>query len=204
MDVESVFMSDKQSRYEQLSCLMDGELDQAAAMINSCNNELKNTWRRYHLIRDICRDAQMLHLPDDFSSRVMSALEAEPVVFNPRPVSRPQSWTSHKLFKPVAGLAIAATVAAITLVSLQNLYLPTEQNSIAVVANQQQSGSLKTLPAANNIAGSNLVTVSKKEERVIEDDGLNAYLIGHMEHASSAGAQGISPYVRLAGYDKSQ
>lgn len=189
------YMIDKPSRTEQLSCFMDGEADRnLKQVIAHHDEETRSCWRRYHLIRDVLRDGQPLKLSSGFCDRVMQALESEPVIFCPNRISRARF--ASKVLKPVAGLAIAASVAAVTVFSLQTLYLSPSDAPLTVAATAPQ-------PAAS--APGNLAAVSgRADTRVSEDDNLDAYLIGHMEHASAAGAQGIMPFVRLAGYERSQ
>lgn len=190
------YMIDKQSRTEQLSCFMDGETDgDLKQAVAHRDEETRGCWRRYHLIRDVLRDAQPLKLSSGFCDRVMQALENEPVVFCPNRLVR--SRLSAKYLKPVAGLAIAASVAAVTVFSLQTLYLSPSSDAPLTVA--------ATVPQPATSASGNLTVVSgRADTRASEDDNLDTYLIGHMEHASAAGAQGIMPFVRLAGYERSQ
>ena len=65
---------------EQLSALMDGEmLDSELLSELSRNPEMQKTWESYHLIRDSLRGdtSDVLHF--DISSRVMAAIEQEPL-----------------------------------------------------------------------------------------------------------------------------
>jgi sigma-E factor negative regulatory protein RseA len=70
---------------DQLSALMDGEFDIESAehLITSVKSggELKTCWAHYHLIGDSMRGD--IAMRQDFSQRVMSALENEPTVLVP-------------------------------------------------------------------------------------------------------------------------
>ena len=70
---------------DQLSALIDGEFDIASAehLIASAKTggELKQCWTHYHLIGDVMRGEN--HMRQDFSARLMSQLENEPIVFHP-------------------------------------------------------------------------------------------------------------------------
>ena len=82
---------------DQLSALIDGELEIESAdhLIASAKvgGELKQCWAHYHLIGDAIRgdfgrgEIEMRH---DFSHRVMSALENEPIVFAPNAINNIQ------------------------------------------------------------------------------------------------------------------
>ena len=186
-------MSKMQDVNESLSSFMDGELGDNTAVLDklkSCK-ETKACWLRYHMIRDTLRDSRPVNLSADFSSRVMNALESEPVIINPR-FSRYRASFRRHLFKPAAGLAIAASVAAITVFTMQAFYMSGSHPAFNVAANPTP-----TYPVA---------AVSSNESRVAEkqqDDDLNSYLIEHMEHAGGS-VQGVMPYVRLAGFEDNQ
>lgn len=185
---------------------MDGELKDLQAVTNAVENrETHACWHRYHMIRDILRDSRPVKLSGDFCFRVMQALESEPTVFNRHtPRSRKSPFTRN-IIKPVAGLAIAASAAAVTVFLLQNVYLSPVGDAYTAAANVPLSDSPKVAVNQNQSAGSaGMAVVVEGEGGVIEDESLNAYLIRHMEYASAGGGTGMLPYVRLAGYDNSQ
>ncbi|HEX5057676.1 MAG TPA: sigma-E factor negative regulatory protein [Gammaproteobacteria bacterium] len=185
-------MSKMQDFSESVSSFMDGELGDHSAVLDKLKNckETKACWLRYHMIRDTLRDSRPVNLSADFSSRVMNALASEPLIINPR-FSRYRASFRRHLFKPAAGLAIAASVAAITVFTMQTFYMPNSQSAFNVAANS----ATPVYPVA---------TVSSNEPRVDkQDDDLNSYLLEHMEH-SGGSVQGVMPYVRLAGFEDSQ
>ena len=106
---------------DQLSALIDGEFDIAAAehLITSAKSggELKSCWAHYHLIGDAMRgDVRMRH---DFSSRVMSALETEPTILAANQST--YGFVSGKLsrYKKSTKLwSLAASVAAVMFVGV--------------------------------------------------------------------------------------
>lgn len=89
---------------ENLSSLMDGELDDAAAA--RCIGELdadpalKALWNDYHLIGDAIRGSALLSV--DVSHDVSLALKQEPTVLAPKP----------KVHKPVGNVARYAMAAS--------------------------------------------------------------------------------------------
>ncbi|HSI24230.1 MAG TPA: sigma-E factor negative regulatory protein [Methylotenera sp.] len=120
---------------DQLSALIDGELDVASAehVIKAAKvgGELRNCWAHYHLIGDAIRGDighNEAHTSHDFSARVMGALENEPIIFAPNTninssagahistVSR-ASAKNNKLW------SIAASVAAVMFVGVMVLQL---------------------------------------------------------------------------------
>lgn len=95
---------------EQVSALMDGELEGPAAdaTMNSLGGEGDSleAWRTYHLIGDAMRDTRLLSA--GFAARFARQLEQEPTVLAPANLRR----ASAKRF----ALAAAASVAGVGLV----------------------------------------------------------------------------------------
>ncbi|HCN97656.1 MAG TPA: anti-sigma-E factor RseA, partial [Leclercia sp.] len=91
---------------EQLSALMDGEtLDSEMLNELSRSPEMQKTWESYHLIRDTLRGdtGELLHF--DISSRVMAAIENEPVSqatpLIPEAQPAPHLWQKMPFWKKV-------------------------------------------------------------------------------------------------------
>ena len=115
-------MSDKLSQAERISRLMDGEIDGSIDWL--CQDKSATAcWHRFHIIRDTMRDNQSSHLCKEFSINVMQALEQEPTIINPQSFSRRKSLKHQSFIKPIAGLAFAATLAAINGIEL-SIHLP--------------------------------------------------------------------------------
>ncbi len=102
---------------EQLSAFLDGELPEAETTLLlkrlERDDELKGTLSRYSLIGAALRAEGAVPDASNVASRVRAALVAEPAL-GARRVSR---W-----LRPVAGLAMAAGVAAATVVLLPFLF----------------------------------------------------------------------------------
>ena len=100
---------------EQLSAFMDGELgelqkNQVGQMLKE--TELLGTWRRYHLVSDCLRRSLPEHLDRELAGKVSSSIAGEPAIV------APARW-SRSLAKPAAGFAIAASVAALAILGIQ-------------------------------------------------------------------------------------
>ena len=80
---------DNPDNKETLSQLMDGEwqnIDSQARIADlCCNSELKATWARYHLARDVMKN-ESVKVDTDIASRVWAALEDEPAHTNVTPI----------------------------------------------------------------------------------------------------------------------
>jgi negative regulator of sigma E activity len=111
---------------EKLSAFLDNEAtrDEADSVINALlrDESLRESWTRQHWIRTTLRagDAEpAVAVDEDFSKRVMAAIEADeqPADARPRsdkvvPMRRPQ-----RRWRGVAGLAAAASVAGVVLLT---------------------------------------------------------------------------------------
>jgi sigma-E factor negative regulatory protein RseA len=177
---------------EQLSTLVDDELANHDAVLAqvAADPELKARWSRYHLMRDVITG----HIPDqpggDLASRVSQALEDEPAILAPVH-KRKRTPKIPFIMKQVGGLAIAATVSAVAVITVQQtqeetLTTPTE---IAAVQPQTQS---QTQPSAqvryvSDTSGLDTAVQSK----------LSGYLVNHNEYSVSANMQGVLPYMRI-------
>lgn len=184
---------------EQLSALVDDELDvEQASIFNKLINddETKDTWSRYHLIGDCLRD----HVPEKISSqvatRVANTLRNEPTILAPR-------TTKRFNIKPIAGFAIAASVAMLAVFGVQRSNeVNTSSDVPTIAANQVNSSNaqpqsfsfpeVQVLPAA--------VRKSDTPESVA-NQRLNNYLMNHNEYRSNGGMNGILPYVRIVTFE---
>ena len=180
---------------EQLSALIDGEHDgENTDIIDNIINDddMKDTWSRYHLIGDCLRDHVPENISSDVSTQVSNTLRDEPTILIPH---------THKRFnlKPIAGFAIAASVAMVAVFSVQrgneinsSSDVPTiAANQINATVSQPQSFSFpeaQVLPAA--------VRKSDTPDSVA-NQRLNHYLMNHNEYRSNGGMNAILPYVRI-------
>ena len=180
---------------EQLSALIDGEQD--SDHTNTLDKllddqDMKDIWSRYHLIGDCLRG----HLPEKISShvstQVSNALRDEPTVLSPQ-------TTKRFNMKPVAGFAIAASVAMVAILGLQrgdeiNPFSNTPDiaaSEVKTIVSQPQSFSFpepQILPAAIN---------KSDTPDSIANQRLNNYLMNHNEYRSNSGMNAILPYVRI-------
>ena len=102
---------------QEISALMDGELDTAEAdgIIKSCRVDAKHrdAWRCYHLIGDALR-REHDHRPA-LEDRILTALQSEPTVLAPRR----RSWVPALPRVALAAAASVLTVSAVAWLVLQ-------------------------------------------------------------------------------------
>lgn len=205
---------------ERISALVDGELDeqecQAAVDELLAHSDKRAAWGRYHLVSHTLKRRLPTGMDYAFSSRVMAALENEPTVLAPRKHSH-SSWGQR-----AAGLAVAASVAAIAVLGVQFMYqqdgqAPTQQlaqlpTKLSPMQLQQQSVARANIQQAIQPSlRANIQTVtqtstlpnisSKLTPRTYSR--LNKYLVDHNQQASAAVMQGVIPYARIVAYPNS-
>jgi len=181
---------DTESR-EHLSSLMDGEVSQETGRFLvrrlGADGELRKTWARYHLIRDCMRHQEGHFAQQDLTGRVQQALSDEPVVTG-SPASK-RNW-----FKPVAGAAIAASVAlvAVMTVSQQNPAVLPGSPEIAQPATSESFASPNFGSAAQPTQPVNLSGSAGQS-----NPKMNSYLLRHYQVSGEAGAKGFVSFVPI-------
>ena len=177
---------------EKLSAFVDGELEGAEAdrLISEIldNDELRSRWVNYHLISR-SMSGQDSGSSVDLSASINAALENEPTVFAPQ--KRKQHFSAA--IKQVAGMAMAATVAAVAVLMVQ----PETQNAFDPSA----IASRTTTPAP--IANTNIVPVTVKGvnwsvAQPSVASKLNAYLVNH--NGYSTAVRGTMPFAPIVSY----
>jgi sigma-E factor negative regulatory protein RseA len=204
---------------EQLSAFVDGEVDDAAGrqVINKLTQdaEFKQRWQNYHLIGDTLRDplAGSASVPNNFADSVMQALQSEPTILAPKTANKHHL---SPITKRIAGAAIAASVATVAVLGVQNLYQSPEPTQLATMpANDAFVRMPQINPAfasASNSAGSVVpqsnglmqaagprsrtdLPNSEVSERI--QNHLHRYLVDHTQNLDNSRVQGISPYARI-------
>jgi sigma-E factor negative regulatory protein RseA len=176
---------------EHLSSLMDGELSRETGLFLtrrlSSDEEMCDTWERYHLIRDCIRQPGSKMAVTGLCAKVSASLDAEetPTV---------STWSNNRWLKPVSGLAIAASVAlmAIVVTAPQPGEMPATGDAALSTAANQPFVSPNNLPLAPVSQA-----VSYTPESRANSNRLNAYLLRHNQMARTAGRQGFVSFVPI-------
>ena len=200
---------------ETLSLLLD---DDSEADVNAVLDEvmgdvnLQYRMRRYQIIGEALRNELPQAIDTDFHHDVMAKIreESPSVALHDRgrdPASVGPLLT-RAWFKPFAGLAVAASVAVVTVALWQPLQqqgaLPNDglvsadQQKIEQLAGQQVVGS--AVPVSSRVH--NGTRWKLEQESPILQRKLKAYLVNHTEHSNSM--QGLIPQARVAGFDAEQ
>lgn len=175
---------------EQLSALVDGELPDSERELllrrMETDEDLRKTWRRYNLVHDVLHRNLPQHVDSGFTDRVMTAIADEDLVAPPLAVH------VRKFLRPLAGLAIAASVAALAIIGIQNFGVTTSDSDISIATGSKPDSGFR------QVSGTRWDT---KQPGV--DARLNGYLVNHNEYSSATSLQGILQYRRIVGYDAS-
>ncbi len=183
----------KDEKRERISAMMDGELEgrdrEIAIKDIEIDPDTKGSWQRYHMIGDTMRNTLPASVKPDLASRLNEMLEQEPTILAPK---RKKKFNPSSYIKPLAGLAVAASVTAVAVVSFQG-------------GNQQAPGLEASAPLASNAIPETVRTVKfESVENTIEANQLNPYILNHNQFNSRMGVQGVSPQARLVGHGSSR
>lgn len=129
---------------EHISALMDNQEIASSTKAIVDDQELSETWSRYHLIRDALKDDLPEYIDLDLSSRIATALEAEPVILAPKQTQKVVEKKSSSVVKVLhlfGQYGIAASVALAVLVGVQQY-----QHSSSATDVIKQNPVLNTVP----------------------------------------------------------
>lgn len=176
---------------DKLSSLMDGEVrDQDAWFERLAKDpEMLQTWKRYHIARDAMKGQLSEHPKLDISAAVRDAIKDEPVIFTP-------VWkrlSPRYLMKQAGGLAVAAAVGTIAVLSLQQTQLVSPDNSVIAKA------ASNTVTLQQNKIRQVSFTTREKLDAAVEAK-LSGYLVNHNEFSKSTRVSGVMPYSRIVSF----
>ena len=197
---------------EQLSTLMDGELerDQARFLLRRVVSDpsLPLRWERYHVARQVLRRQEILVLRPGFAALVMEQLAQEPVLH-----ARGGHWLRWG-----AGGAIAASVAVAALVLTRPAaLLPGSTPTVAArtspsttIAAVPASAATTTLSSPSEVRPPLLLPNAPLDvspasfggeigSTAVLDPRLQSYVVRHYQAVGGNGQAGFVPYVLLTG-----
>lgn len=208
---------------ENLSLLLD---DDSEADVNAVLDEvmadvnLQYRMRRYQIIGETLRNELPQAIDTDFHHGVMARIREQSPNLEAHDKHSDQGndqgnnqgnvvpLLARAWFKPFAGLAVAASVAVVTVALWQPLQqrgaLPNDalasadQQKIEQLAGQQVVGS--AVPVSSRVHSGTRWKL--EQESPVLQRKLNAYLVNHTEYSSSM--QGLIPQARVAGFDAEQ
>jgi len=171
---------------EQVSAFLDGELPSSETELLlkrlTRDVELRESFGRYALIGEACRGAEHAHLTKGLVARVNRAIDGGPAPHggSVERVRAPRWW------RPVAGAAVAASVAAVAVVALQQRAVaPTLRAAVPLVAQnaaavQHREALSYTVPATVDEAPAALPAAR-----------LTNYVFAHSKYSSVLGQSNV-------------
>lgn len=184
-------------RTDRLSALMDGELHDVDKGLEQLakDREMQDVWRRYHLARDVIKGQASGFPTLDVSAAVSESLKSEAVILTP-------IWrrlSPRYVMKQAAGLAVAAAVGTIAVLSVQQTQLVSSDNQTLANA----SNAPATIQVASQIQPGQIRQVSfttrQKLDEAVESK-LSGYLVNHNEFSTSTRVSGVMPYSRIVSF----
>lgn len=180
---------------EQLSALVDDELTELERPLLlgrlQRDAELRECFGRYQLIGEVLRGAGKTAALS-VAGRVQEAVDREDAI---EPLSGRSGPRGGERWKPLAGAAVAASVALLAIFAVSTLR-DSATDSVPALA----SGD-----AAPRVASA-VAPPDGQWDRIEPgiDARLSGYLVNHSEYAASRGVQGVMPHVRIVGFDNPQ
>lgn len=190
----SAFLDDEAGAFEQRRMLDETQKD----------NDLKKKIANYSLIGEAMRNEKScMAVQPNFLADIHEKLEEEPV-YQDVHIKEVAGSSTRSWFNPVAGMAIAASLAAITVVALDmktGMNAGTHATSSAVVAisdtNSKSVTAVASVEANGFASGSTEATVALSEPDMAWRKRLKKYVNSHVKYASTSA---IMPSIRAASY----
>lgn len=180
----SAYMDEETSAFESRLCIHEMVSDQSS----------RARWERYHVIRDALQGNLPTLMNSQFGSDVMEKIMCEDAL-NAR-IKLADLRFSARYLKPLGGLALAASVATLSFFGVRFINSDTKVSSPVVAQSNYEGVAIhrhtQVSKVSNPISRQAWPLTTKDEAR------LNSYLVNHAEYAAKTG---ITPYVRIVGYD---
>lgn len=174
-----------ESSRENLSSLMDGELDRKGRKFLlrrlASDADMKASWNRMHTVR-ACLHKERL-AGNGLVERVAAALEAEPA---------PSRSLPARLLRPVAGGAIAASVAVMAIVGINSSML---QQQGAESVDESEPGFVSRPTELDQPFTQSAIPVNYSEDRRTQRQRISGYVMRHHQAAGSTGFVSWVPIV---------
>jgi sigma-E factor negative regulatory protein RseA len=167
---------------EQVSAFLDGELPgpETELLLKRLtrDGELRESFGRYALIGEAMRGKGRCSLSKGFASRINTAIDVEP---KPAAVS---SLRVPRWWRPIAGVAVAAGVAAVAVVALQ-------QRAVAPALRAGQAVTAQNAETSGEPVSYTVPTPSQGAPVKLPAARLTNYVFAHSKYSSGLGQRGV-------------
>jgi sigma-E factor negative regulatory protein RseA len=190
---------------EQVSAFLDGELPDTETELLlkrlTRDGELRESFGRYALIGEALRGSGPQLLSRGFASRVNLAIDGEPV----QPAAQAQRSNASRWWRPLAGVSVAAGVAAVAIVALQQRAISPRLNGASPMTAQNVAAPLAVAPSPTSGGNSAPVQGSGPHEPLsytvpatsteapssLIPARLTNYVFAHSKYSSGLGQRGV-------------
>ncbi len=187
---------------ESLSALMDDEANELEVqrLLGQLGEDeaLRQTWVRYNLARSVISGQPVGRLNLDISQQVSAAIAAD---------VRPAVGVWQRLSRPVASLAVAASVTAVVVFGGQQLYqagdpgagaaAPVAATGVSAVGFVNTLGAVPLRASYGNQTMPELQPAAHTAYRELARQRMYLYMQEHAEHAALNSPQGLIPFARV-------
>ena len=174
---------------EQVSAFLDGELPDSETELLlkrlTRDGELRESFGRYALIGEAVRGPSLSLMTKGFAGRVNLAIDGEPIPANGQvPQPRAPRW-----WRPFAGAAVAAGVAAVAVVALQQRAVAPTLRAPAQSAVLAQSG--VAVQASREAISYTVPATSPAAPAAMPSARLTNYVFAHSKYSSGLAQRGV-------------
>lgn len=203
---------DMKHRDEQLSAFMDDALD--VQELRDFMQDLKRSpitdaeqAQRYQILRDVLRDELDQSSFIDISAAVHCAIAQETDSVMQLPQRKSASIIDFSAWlRPLSGLAIAASVAMVTVVTVRVVSNDSTETVQPLVA--ESTVNVPVAPAQPMVpVNTNLLqhihvvsTADLEKDNSLREQQLREYMMNHSEYAGQTTIQGMMPYARVVSF----
>jgi sigma-E factor negative regulatory protein RseA len=179
---------------EQVSAFLDGELPNSETELLlkrlTRDGELRDSFGRYALIGEAIRGTSRGYLTRGFAGRINLAIDGEPVSANEHVAhARAPRW-----WRPFAGVAVAAGVAAVAVVALQHRAVaPALRVGAAVTAQNAVPAQLApgTVQAPREAISYTVPAPSPASPAAVAPARLTNYMFAHSKYSTGLAQRGV-------------
>jgi sigma-E factor negative regulatory protein RseA len=185
---------------EQVSAFLDGELPDTETELLlkrlTRDGELRESFGRYALIGEALRGAGSQILTRGFASRVNLAIDGEPA----QAPAHAQSAREPRWWRPIAGVTVAAGVAAVAIVALQQRAISPRLSAVPVTAQNVTVPLNTAAPSQAPLQGGGgprealsytVPAASTDAPSAIAPARLTNYVFAHSKYSSGLGQRGL-------------
>jgi sigma-E factor negative regulatory protein RseA len=143
--------------------------------------ELRDALGRYTVIGEALRNTRPVVASRSFADKVMAAVEQEPARKAATRRGGRISPVLSRSLRPVAGIGIAATVAALAIFSVQRAGVETPG---PIAANEPAVAPTAVVAQSSDVAASYIVPTSTSQSAFVPATRLTNYVVAHSEYSS--------------------